>query len=77
MIVQRVFQILAEHPRGLSSNDLWDELTNSLHAPKGNGNGNGNGVLSSFGSGSAASSKRALENKQVGRNSYRFNHPAT
>jgi len=48
MTVQRVFQILAEHPRGLSSNDLWDELTNSLHAPKGNGNGNGNGVLSSF-----------------------------
>src|SRR6266576_3702079 len=50
MTVQRVFKILAQHPRGLSSNDLWDELTDSLHPSNGNGNGNanGNGALSSF-----------------------------
>ncbi len=46
LTVQRVFQILAQHPQGLSSNDLWDELNNSLHAS--NGNGNGKGLLSSF-----------------------------
>ena len=50
MTVQRVFQILMQYPHGLSSNDLWDELTKSLHSPSGNGNGTGNGnsVLSSF-----------------------------
>ena len=50
MTVQRVFQILVQHPHGLSSNDLWDELTKSFHPSNGNGNGagNGNSVLSSF-----------------------------
>src|SRR5438128_10806021 len=46
MTVQRVFQILAQHPRGLSSNELWDELTSAHHLS--NSNGNGNSVLSSF-----------------------------
>lgn len=44
--VQRVFQILAQHPQGLSSDDLWKELTNSLHALS--GNGNGESALASF-----------------------------
>ena len=48
MTVQRVFQLLAQHPQGLSSNDLWDELTKSLHASNGNGSGNGKSLLSSF-----------------------------
>ena len=46
MTVQRVFQILAQHPRGLSSNELWDALTFSHDSL--NGTGNGNGALSSF-----------------------------
>src|SRR5882724_1722920 len=46
MTVQRVFQILAQHPKGLSSNELWDELRSAHHSAI--GNGNGYGLLSSF-----------------------------
>jgi hypothetical protein len=44
--VRRAFQILAQYPAGLSTNDLWTELTRPQSS--GQSNGNGNQGLSSF-----------------------------
>src|SRR6185369_15596345 len=40
--VHQVFQLLLEHPGGLSTKDLWSQLQQTPH--RGNGNGNGNGA---------------------------------
>lgn len=44
--VQRVFQILAEHPDGLSSKDLWEQL--AAHHSTNGGDDNSNGDSPSF-----------------------------
>lgn len=44
--VQRVFQILVEHPDGLSSKDLWEQL--AAHHSTNGGNHNSNGDSPSF-----------------------------
>lgn len=41
--VQRVFQILSQYPEGLSSNELWEQLTANT-----NGNGNGHSSFEKF-----------------------------
>jgi hypothetical protein len=50
--VHQLFQILEQHPEGLSTRDMWSQLELLHHAEpgsKGNGNGNGaNGSSSSF-----------------------------
>jgi len=44
--VQRVFQILAEHPDGLSSKDLWEQL--AAHHSTNGGDHSSNGSSLSF-----------------------------
>jgi hypothetical protein len=41
--VHQLFQILLQHPGGLSTSDLWSQLEKSSAHNCGNGNGNGNG----------------------------------
>jgi hypothetical protein len=46
--VHQMFQLLLQHPGGLSTKDLWSQLQQTQHAGNGNGNGNGNGASPSF-----------------------------
>src|SRR6185369_12109794 len=42
--VHQMFQLLLQHPGGLSTKDLWSQLQQTPHAGNGNGNGDGNGA---------------------------------
>lgn len=46
--VHQLFQLLLQHPAGLSTNELWNQLEQIHHSENGNGNGNGNGHGKSF-----------------------------